>query len=49
MRLMEQGILGLPVYDSVIVQREHEDILGETMMREYEAVMNFRPPPPERK
>lgn len=49
MRLMEQGILGLPVHDSVIVQREHEEALREIMMREYEAVMGFRPRPPERK
>jgi hypothetical protein len=49
MRLMERGVLGLPVHDSVVVQREHEDVLQEIMMREYEAVMRFRPPPPERK
>jgi hypothetical protein len=49
MRLMERDILGLPVHDSVIVQREHEEVLREIMMREYEAVMGFRPRPPERK
>jgi hypothetical protein len=49
MRLMERDILGLPVHDSVIVQREHEDVLREIMMREYEAVMGFRPRPPEAK
>jgi hypothetical protein len=43
MRLMERGILGLPVHDSVIVQREHEEVLREIMMREYEIVMGFRP------
>jgi len=42
MRLMEKGILGLPVHDSVIVQREHEEVLREIMMREYEVVMGFR-------
>jgi hypothetical protein len=47
MRLMERDILGLPVHDSVIVQREHEEVLREIMMREYEAVMGFRPRPPE--
>jgi hypothetical protein len=49
MRLMERDILGLPVHDSVIVQREHEEALREIMMRDYEAVMGFRPRPPERK
>ncbi len=49
LRLMERDILGLPVHDSVIVQREHEEVLREIMMREYEAVMGFRPRPPERK
>jgi hypothetical protein len=47
MRLTERDILGLPVHDSVIVQREHEEILREIMMREYEAVMGFRPKPPQ--
>jgi hypothetical protein len=42
-RLMGAGILGLPVHDSVIIQREHEEVLREIMMREYEAVMGFRP------
>jgi hypothetical protein len=49
MRLMERDILGLPVHDSVVVQWEHEEVLCEIMMREYEAVMGFRPRPPERK
>lgn len=43
MRLMEQGILGLSVYDSVIVQKEHEGILREIMIQEYKAVMGFKP------
>jgi len=43
MRLMEHGILGLSVYDSVIVQKEHEGILREIMIQEYEAVMGFKP------
>jgi hypothetical protein len=47
MRLMERDILGLPVHDSVIVQREHQEALREIMMREYEAVMGFRPRLPE--
>ena len=43
MRLLEHGILGLSVYDSVIVQKEHEGILREIMVSEYEAVMGFKP------
>jgi len=43
MRLMEHGILGLSVYDSVIVQAEHEDLLREIMIQEYEAVMGYKP------
>ena len=43
MGLMDQGILGLSVYDSVIVAEEHEEILREVMIREYEAVMGFKP------
>jgi hypothetical protein len=43
MRLMGHGILGLSVYDSVIVQKEHEGILREIMIQEYEAVMGFQP------
>jgi len=43
MKLMEQGILGLSVYDSVIVEEQHRDILYETMIKEYEAVMGFKP------
>jgi hypothetical protein len=47
MRLMERNILGLPVHDSVIVQREHQEVLREIMVREYAAVMGFRPRLPE--
>jgi hypothetical protein len=43
MKLMEQGILGLSVYDSVIVEEQHRDILYETMIKEYEAMMGFKP------
>lgn len=43
MSLMDQGILGLSVYDSVIVGEQYRDILYETMIREYEAVMGFKP------
>jgi hypothetical protein len=43
MRLMERDILGLPVHDSVIVQREHQEVLREIMTREYKALMGFEP------
>jgi len=43
MSLMERGILGLSVYDSVIVADEHEGILREIMIKEYEAAMGFKP------
>jgi hypothetical protein len=43
MRLKDSGILGLSVHDSVIVQKEHEGILREIMVSEYEAVMGFKP------
>jgi hypothetical protein len=47
MRLMERDILGLSVHDSVIVQSVHQEALREIMVREYEAVMGFRPRLPE--
>jgi hypothetical protein len=43
MRLMDRGILGLSVYDSVIVADQYRDILYETMIEEYEAAMGFKP------
>ena len=43
MKLLGLGILGLPVHDSVIVAEEHEEILREIMIGEYEAVMGFKP------
>jgi hypothetical protein len=42
--LMDKGILGLSVYDSVIVQTRHRDTLYETMVREYQdAMKGFKP------
>ena len=41
--LMDRGILGLSVYDSVIVAEQYEDILREIMVDEYEKVMKFKP------
>jgi hypothetical protein len=43
MRLMDMGILGLSVFDSVIVVEEVAEIARGIMMREYEAVMGFKP------
>jgi len=43
MRLMNKGILGLSVYDSVIVAEQYADILREIMVAEYEKVMKFKP------
>jgi hypothetical protein len=43
MRLLAHGIIGLPVHDSVIVQRKHKDLLQQIMTEEYEKVMGFKP------
>lgn len=42
-RLMGHGILGLSVYDSLIVQAQHEDLLRGIMIEEYRRVMGFEP------
>ena len=41
MRLMDMEILGLSVYDSVIVQEQHEAALRQIMVEEYKDVMGF--------
>ena len=43
MRLMDKGILGLSVHDSVIVAEQYKDVLREIMVAEYEKVMKFKP------
>ena len=43
MRLMDKGILGLSVHDSVIVAEQYAEILREIMVAEYENVMKFKP------
>lgn len=43
MSLIDREILGLSVYDSVIVAEQYRDILYEIMIREYEAAMGFKP------
>jgi hypothetical protein len=42
-RLMGNGILGLPVHDSVIVQQQHETFTREVMTQEYKKEMGFEP------
>jgi hypothetical protein len=43
MRLMDKGILGLSVYDSVIVAEQHEAFTKEVMIEEYKKIMGFNP------
>ena len=43
MKLMDKGILGLSVYDSVIVAEQHQDYLNQVMFEEYEKEMGFKP------
>lgn len=43
MRLMEDDIPCLPIHDSYIVQAQHEGILNQVMVEEYEKVMGFQP------
>jgi hypothetical protein len=40
---MDNGILGLPVHDSVIVQEQHEEFTREVMTQEYKKELNFEP------
>ncbi len=42
-RLMDHSVLGLSVFDSVIVKAEHADLLKEVMTDEYMKVMKFKP------
>jgi len=43
MRLMDKGILGLAVHDSVIVAEQYAEILRDIMVAEYKEVMRFKP------
>jgi hypothetical protein len=43
MCLMDKGILGLSMFDSVIVAKQHETALKEAMIREYKEKMGFAP------
>jgi hypothetical protein len=43
MRLMGMGILGLSVYDSVIVAEEFAEIVRTVMIEEYQNVFGFKP------
>jgi hypothetical protein len=40
---MDKEILGLSVFDSVIVAEQHQDCLYQVMMEEYEKEMGFKP------
>jgi hypothetical protein len=40
---MDKGILGLSMFDSVIVAKQHETVLREAMIREYKQRMGFEP------
>ncbi len=42
-RLMDHGILGLSVFDSVIAKKRHEAFTREVMTEEYENEMGFKP------
>ena len=43
MRMTDMGIPCLPVHDSYIVPRQHEDRLRDVMVGEYKAVLGFEP------
>ena len=43
MKLIDRGILGLSVYDSIVVAEQHQDFLNQLMMDEYEKEMGFKP------
>jgi hypothetical protein len=43
MRLMDKGILGLSVYDSVVVAEQYKDVLHQIMAEAYEEVIDFSP------
>jgi len=43
MKLHDYGICGLPIHDSVLVEKKYTDLLYEIMMNAYEEVMGFEP------
>jgi len=43
MRLHEKGVCGLPIHDSVLVEKEYAGLLYEIMMKVYEEIMGFEP------
>jgi len=43
LRLAEKNITSLPIHDSVIVQKQHGELLHEFMEEEYEKIMLFKP------
>ena len=42
-RLMDHGVLGLSVFDSIIVQEQHEAFAKEVMTEEYHKEMRYKP------
>jgi len=42
-RFISNGIVALPVHDSLIVQHRFEDELRAAMVEEYEKIMGFAP------
>ena len=43
MRMTDMAIPCLPVHDSYIVPKQHEDRLRDVMVSEYRAVLGFEP------
>jgi hypothetical protein len=43
MRLLDHGIAGLCMHDSVIVEEQYCNLLYKIMMEEYEEVMGYAP------
>ena len=43
MRLQDEGICGLCIHDSVIVEEEHAELLEKLMKEAYEEIMGFEP------
>ena len=43
MRLHEQVIFWLPIHDSVLVEKEHADLLYDIMVKEHNELIGFEP------
>ena len=42
-KLMDRGILALPIHDSFIVQERHKEVLYNTMVESYQKKLNYSP------